>query len=216
MDKYHVGTRLKGDAKDYIKSLSLQTSRYFTKLEDRKRIVPHMTWIRPFTTDNENELIQTFDKTLKCFNSPIIYKIIGLNTFEKPQRVLYAEVKPNREINKMVNELEKNLEEKINYLSEKASNPDDKNDLNLHFTISNNIPEDHFTKIKSYLKTKDFLSIQHPLYRVYLVKNNLLLREYDFALNESLTPWDALDPLFFKEKTIPEFRKLSGYDDLIY
>lgn len=216
MDKYHIGTRLKGDAKDYIKSLSLQTSRNYTNIEDRKRVVPHMTFIRPFTINDEKEVINIFNKTLSKFTEPIIYNIIGLNTFEKPNRVLYADVEQNQEINEIIYSLENNLEGKINYLHEKASSSEDKNNINLHFTVSSNIPDRDFEKIKSYLQSRNFKPLLHPLYRVYLLKNDRLLREYDFSLRRNLTSWDALDPLIFKEKTIPKFRKLSGYSKLEY
>lgn len=217
MDKYHIGTRLRGDAKDYIKSLALQTSRRYTNSENWKRIVPHMTWIRPFTTSNERGLVNEFDKTLSKFtNAPLFYKIIGFDFFEKPESVFYAGVLSNENLTNIIKTLENNLEDKIEYLSEKVSSSEYKDEMNLHFTISKDIPESHFVKIKNYLKSRIFQPIELPLYRTYLLKNNKILREYDFALKKNMDRWDALDPLIFKEQTIPAFRKWSGYSKLEY
>jgi hypothetical protein len=212
MDKYHIGTRLRGDVKDYIKSLSLQTSRRYTNPENFDRIVPYMTFIRPFISSDEKKLIREFGKTLSAFtDTPIFYKIIGLEVFEEPEKVFYAGVVPNPGIDNIIKKLEDNLEGKINYISEKASSPKDQNEINLHFTISRDIPDFHFAKIKKYLESRDFSPIELPLYRVYLLKNKKILREYDFALKKNLSRWDALDPLIFKQKTIPQFMKWSGY-----
>ncbi len=212
MDKYEIGTRLREDAKKYIKSLSAQTSKIYTNFEDRKRIVPHMTFIRPFTTHDERGVIETFNHVLSKFDEPIIYQISGLDTFDEPERVLYASVDENPKINSMLLGLEGELESKTNYLSKKASSIGDKHDINLHFAIARNIPKDTFREIKSFLNSRTFSPIEHPLYRVYLLKNNLILKEYDFALKRSLDWWDAIDPLVFDEKTIPEFRKFSGWN----
>ncbi len=212
MDKYHIGTRLRGDAKDYIKSMALQTSRRYTNSENWKRIVPHMTLIRPFTTSDEKEVINNFEKTLSQFTEiPTFYKIIGLDLFEEPERILYATVLPNKKINNIIKELENNLEDKIDYLYEKASSINDEKELNLHFTIAKDIPKNHFLKIRNYLDSRMFAPMELPLHRAYLLKNDKILREYDFALKKDLDRWDALDPLIFKEETIPAFRKWSGY-----
>jgi 2'-5' RNA ligase len=217
MDKYHIGTRLRGEPKDYIKSMILQTSRRYANPEIYKKIVPHMTFIRPFTTSDEKELIGRFNNTLSNFTEvPIFYKIIGLDLFEEPERILYASVLPNKGINNIIKNLEDNLEDKIEYLYEKASSPKDKDEINLHFTIAKNIPKNHFLKIRNYLNSRVFAPMELPLQRVYLLKNDLILREYDFALKKNFDRWNALDPLIFKEKTIPAFRKWSGYSKIEY
>jgi hypothetical protein len=217
MDKYHIGTRLRGDAKDYINSLALQTSRKYINPENYRKIVPHMTWMRPFTTSDEKSLINDFGKTLSNFTEiPTFYKIIGLDLFEEPEKVLYAGVLPNKNIMNMIRTLEDNLEDKIEYFSEKASSPKDKNEMNLHFTISKDIPKKHSIRIRNYLESRIFQPMELPLYRAYLLKNGLILKEYDFALKKNLDRWDAKDPFVFKEQTIPAFRKWSGYSKIEY
>jgi 2'-5' RNA ligase len=58
MDKYHIGTRARGFAKNFFKSLHDKT---------QKKYVPHITLIRPFTTENEEGLINIFKKTIEEF-----------------------------------------------------------------------------------------------------------------------------------------------------
>ena len=48
------------------------------------------------------------------------------------------------------------------------------------------LPEDRFSKIKDYIRRKPKINFKHVMVRATLLKNGIILREYDFLLRRSL------------------------------
>lgn len=209
MDKYYIETRLrKSPIKDYIEDLFLTLSKKGLQ-NYSNRIVPYFTIIRPFTADNENNLIKTFEETLSGFNELLTYKINGFGVFEKPERVFYVNIEKNEKINGITKSLEENLEGKINYFSEKVSSPKDKDDINLHITIAKGFDNKYFEEINSFLEEQRFNPVENPLFRICLMKNKRPFCEYDFALKRNLDFYDCrMNSVFKKTKEI--FSEKSG------
>ncbi|MFA5484772.1 MAG: 2'-5' RNA ligase family protein [Candidatus Pacearchaeota archaeon] len=202
MDKYHIGTRLAGYPRNYIKDLALFLDEKSGK-RFSERIVPHLTFIPPFIIDNEEEVINIFNSTLSKFNKDLTtYKINGFGFFTKPEPVFYANIEKNEKINKMIKSLENNLENKITYLSEKISDIGETNKY-LHVTVSKDFNPEEFNNIISsideYTNKYKFREMEHPLFRIYLLKNKYILREHSFALEESLYQPKAKRPFIFEE-----------------
>lgn len=193
MDSYHIGTRLRGFSKSFLKVQKAKTNNKEIKY------VPHITFLRPFYTTNENQLIETFNQTLSKYEEPIKFQITKFNYFNNDKKIVHTTIQQNSEIENIIHSLENNLEKIIQFKHKKI---EDK--INLHTTIS----EEKDTSIMKKLD-EIILPIDQYLLRVYLLKNKLILREYDFYLNQSLTREDAINKELFKE-TIKEFQSKTG------
>ncbi len=186
MDKYEIGIRLGGYPKKYLKALTCEISKKF-QIKKNKKIVPHLNFLRPFTTNNETELIENFGKTLSKYNQLITYTLEGFGTFENKEKVFYGKIKSNPQIENMINDLEKSLEENINFINPKIKLPEEKQKINLHCSIISKGVNKYFSEIDYFLNKQKFSkNITHPLLRVYLLRNKFILREFDFYLNENL------------------------------
>lgn len=208
MDKYEIGIRLKGHSKDYLKALSCEIHKKSGKTLE-KRIIPHLTLLRPFEANQENELIDIFGNTLSKQSEPITYTINGFKTFKNREKVIYADIKYNPKIIGIINDLENSLEETIKFRHPRIQTPEDKNSINLHSTIIDKITDEEYPAIQEYFNQQQFQPITQPLFRIYLLKNKFILREYDFALNQNLERFDAINPLKFHE-TAREFENQTG------
>jgi 2'-5' RNA ligase len=208
---YHVGIRLHGYAKDFIKALTCEISKNFNLGNLEKRIVPHMTLIRPFTTENEIELVDSFEETLSAYKNPLFYTLKGFDVFENNEKVIYSRVEKNPEIEKIISGLEKSFGNNIHYANEKINLPSDENEINLHCSIIDKNANAYLDYIKNFVSQQKFPEQVQPVFRIYLLKNNFILREYDFYLKKSLERFDAINPFVFKE-TLSKFREKTDMD----
>ena len=193
MDLYHIGIRLRGFSKSFFKIQKAKTD------NREEKYVPHITLLRPFYTSDENKLIDIFNKTLSQYNEPILFKITDFNYFDNQKKIIHGTIEKNQEIENIIHSLEGNLEKTIRFKHPKAGK-----EINLHTTISE---EDNLSIMKE-LYNK-ILPIDQYLLRTYLLKNKLILREYDFYLNQSLTREEAKDKEIFRE-TIESFKTKTG------
>lgn len=199
MANYEIGTRLKGYSRDYLKALTCEISKKFDMGNLTKRIVPHLTFLRPFATNSEQELIEVFEEILSKYNEPINYTLEGFGTFENEEKVVYGKIKSNFQIENIINDLEKSLEKNIRFLNSRIRLPQEKNKINLHSSIISKGANKYFSEIKDFLKKQNFREMTHALLRVYLLRDKIILREFDFYLNENLERWDAINPFVFQE-----------------
>jgi len=197
MDKYHVGIRIRGFAKKYLRKIRHN----LTSEDSEEKYIPHITLIPPFKTNNEERLITTFEEVCSNQKELISFSINGFGAFYNPKKIFYAVIEKNPELEKLIEAFENNLEKNVVYLKEKI-NPE--KEKNLHLTIMQGIPPKiTLTNLNSVGK------IEQYLLRVYLLKNKLILKEYDFALEELLTREQAKDKEIF-QKTIQAFTEKTG------
>jgi 2'-5' RNA ligase len=201
MDSFHIGIRLRGFSKSFFKIQKAKSNNNNNNI----KYVPHITLLRPFYTTDENQLIENFNNTLSQYKDPIKFQITDFDYFDNDKKIIHGKIKQNHEIEKMIDSLESNLEKIIQFKHPKIGNK-----INLHTTIS----EEPDLSIIKYLDNM-ILPIDQYLLRVYLLKHHentkqkLILREYDFYLNRSLTREEAKDKELFKE-TINQFTKKTG------
>jgi hypothetical protein len=212
MDRYHIGTRLRGYPKNYIKALSCEISKKFNLTGLEKKIVPHLTFIAPFETRNEKEVVNIFSRTLSKYSFsklkfPIIYDIDGFGCFDNQEKVIYANIKSNEFIEEIVSDLKHSLNEQINYCDGNSFN---ESGINLHCTIVGKDVNPYYKDIMKFLDEQPFEKTKHPLFRVYLLKNSFILREYDFYLEKSLERFDAINPFVF-DLTKEKFKAVTNY-----
>lgn len=177
MTHYLIEFRFHGSAKYEIKKLIEEVNRKF-ELKSKKA-VPHITLVGPFSTDNEAKLIRDFDQL--CSNNSLVgFEIDGINTFDD-NKVVYFDVNPSREME----EFRWNLAQTLKSYCQ-LSEFDYKRKYEFHSTIAMKLPDDKFVDIKKYVNRKRSMKFKHKMVRATLIKNGLILQEYDFLLRRSL------------------------------
>jgi 2'-5' RNA ligase len=190
MDNYNIGIRLRGFSKRFFREEKEKIN------NDEGKYVPHITILRPFCTNNESELIKIFEQTLVKYEDPIQFQITDFDYFNNDKKILYGRIKDSGELREIRNGLNNSLEEIINFKHPKIGN-----DYNPHVTISIEENENSLDKLD-----KEDLPINQYLLRICLLKNKLVLREYDFYLKKSLARDEAKDDKIFKD-TIKKLHK---------
>jgi len=210
MDRYHIGIRLKGYARDYFKALTCAISKKFDlDALSEKRIVPHVTLLRPFTTNNESGLITSFGEVLSNYTNPIFYNLNGFGVFDNEEKVIYAKLDKNSDLEDIALDLESGLSNKIKFLVDKIKLPSEEDRLNLHCSIASKGINKYFNEIEHFIEGQNFPKTTCPLLRIYLLKNNFILREFDFYLKKNLERWDAINPFVFYE-TVENFKTATN------
>jgi len=217
MDKYEIGTRLFGNSKQYIKSLRSKIIKEFNLgIYNNKRFPPpHVTFFRPFCSEDESGLVSNFKSVLSKYSGcPINYKIKGFGFFDNPENVFYAKIEKDSLIEKIIFDLENNLKGNIEYLFPKVYLPKEENKINLHCSIIPKGANLFADKINAFLEDQKFEKkfpegFENYLLRFYLLKNNLILQEFDFSLNKSLNRVESLDPDVF-DATLMVFGENTG------
>ncbi len=212
--KYQIGTRLRNYSKKYIKTLTCDlVDQYKVSEYATERIVPHITFLRPFHLRNgqedEEELISIFNNILSSQPKPIFFGLNGFGIFRNQTPVFYAQVPKNPAIERMVRELDGNLSGIIDYKHPKITLPGE-DEINLHVAVLSKGTRDIVADIEDLLSSRPFPQMTLPLLRVYLLKGESILREHDFYLNQSLNRAQATSPLLFDEKTLPAFENFTG------
>lgn len=217
VDKYEIGARLFGHSKEYIKSLTCKIVQKFDlDYYAKKDIVPHLTFIRPFSTENEGKLIDSFENILRKYSDwPIIFNMKSFGFFNNKEKVFYVNVEKNSTIEEMIQSLEHSLNGEVDFFYPKIRLPEEKDSINLHCSIVDRGVNKYPREIQNFLDKQDFGKFKHPLLRVYLLKNDckkkLILREFDFYLNECLERMEAIDPSIF-ERTLEMFKRKTGME----
>ncbi|MBR9677090.1 2'-5' RNA ligase family protein [Candidatus Woesearchaeota archaeon] len=181
MVHYLIEFRFQGIAKKRIKSLIWDVDKKCRiGNAKKKRPIPHITLVAPFTTKKESKLISDFNKL--CTDYPLMkFTIKGFSTFEN-NRVVYLDIKPCKELNKFRWKLSKKLRSYC-----KLKPLDYKRKYYFHSTIAMKLEPKKFKQVKNYIKTKPKPDFKHVMVRATLLKGQYILREYDFLLRQSLT-----------------------------
>lgn len=187
MTHYLIEFRFHGSAKYEIKEI-IEEINYKFELKS-KRAIPHITLVGPFSTDNETRLIRDFYHL--CSNNSIMgFKIDGISTFDNT-KVIYFNVDPSKEMD----EFRWNFAQTLRPYC-RLSQFDHERNYEFHATIAMKLSDDKFARIKEYLKRGDSIKFNHKMVRATLLKNELILREYDFLLRR------PLDREYAKDKDI--------------
>ena len=108
------------------------------------------------------------------------FKIDGVSAFDDT-KVVYFNVNPSREMD----EFRWSLAQKLKSYCQ-LNRFDYEIKYKFHATIAMKLPDDKFLEIKKYTKRKDILRLEHKIVRATLIKNELILQEYDFLLRRPL------------------------------
>lgn len=196
--KYHIGTRLYGYTKEYAQALQgILAKRLGLGDYNTERTPPHVTFIRPFRTNNETRVKEAFEQSLQEIKEPIIYEVQGFNYFDNKTPVLYLEIARNGQIQEMIGGLEQVLEPHIEYLHPKVSLPGEER-INLHVSVLAKKTEGLKEEIQQATTEYPFWPVRQALLRVYLLKDKRILREFDLTRGENLDRETAKNPFELK------------------
>lgn len=192
MSYYLIEFRFQGKARSDLKRMTYEVKNKFN-LEKKEKPVPHITIVAPFTTRNQKRLVQDFKQI--CLKHPLIrFNLSGFGTFQK-SKVVYVNIIPSHE---MIN-FRKDLINRLKpYCILKS------NDINYilgifkrirkyfpHVTIAMELDENKFEMIKNYVDKKEKPFMRYTLARVTLIKDKIILYEYDFLLKRLLNRREA-------------------------
>lgn len=200
MIHYLIEFRFFGKAKYEIKQLIREVDQRFHLRRGHK--VPHISLAGPFETGDERRLISDFKRL--CSNQDIMhFEVDGFDTFED-NKVVFIYIKPDIKLDEFRWQLSKKLQI---YCYLKPHDLERK--FEYHATIAMKLSPDKFKAIKCFINSKPQPKFKHILARITLIKNSLILCEYDFLLKRLLTRREAKSG----EVLTQTFRKLDEYKD---
>ncbi|WP_440944987.1 2'-5' RNA ligase family protein [Methanosarcina sp. T3] len=184
MVHYLIEFRFHGSAKYEIKKWINEINQIFGLKS--KRAIPHITLAGPFTTYDETRLIRDFN--FLCSNYSLMdFKVNGFGAFEDT-KVIFLDITPSQTLVEFRWKLAQTLKPYC-----KLNTFDFERKFEFHSTIAMKLTDDKFKEIKRYIVKKDGLKFRHSVVRATLIKNQLILREYDFLLRRPLGRKLALD-----------------------
>ncbi len=181
MNRYLIEFRFQGKIKRHIKQLIWEiNNKCRLKGAKRKRAIPHITLVAPFTTKNEKRLIRDFNRV--CSKYPLMkFGLKGFNKF-KNSRVVYIDINPSKKLDEFRWELSKRLQPYC-----KLKPIDYKRKYYFHATLAMKLTHPQFKRVKAYVQKKQKPEFKHIVVRATLLKGSRILREYDFLLRRPLT-----------------------------
>jgi len=183
MNHYLIEFRFFGKAKYEMKQLIYEISHKFRL--PKKRAIPHISLAGPIFTNNESKLVQDFKKL--CSDSPVMgFEIDGFEVFEE-NRVVFIKIRPSQQLEEFRCELSKKLQP---YCDLKKPY-DYEREFKFHATIAMKLDPNKFDMIKEYIAKIKQPKFKHLMMRVTLIKNRLILAEYDFFQRRTLSRWEA-------------------------
>lgn len=176
MAHYLIEIRFHGKAKIAVKYLGRELRHYFHIRTEKH---PHITLAGPFYTNDEERLINDFEKI--CSRSQLMdFEIEGFGLFENT-KVVFLDVNPSKELEEFRWKFTQTLKPYCNltkYDLEKEWKP--------HATIAMKIPYHKFQEVANHIGEKQEPIFKHIMVRATLLKGGFILREYDFLLRRSL------------------------------
>ncbi len=155
----------------------------------RRKHIPHITLVGPFTTHDEKRLISDFGRL--CSETPLMkFKGKGFGIFES-NRVVFVNIVPNEILNEFRVNLSKTLKEYCRLPTHNKREEIDK--FGYHSTLAMNLNPKEFMLIKKHIQDKSPPDFTQIVMRVTLLRNGKILREYDFLQRRLLNRKQALD-----------------------
>lgn len=204
---YFIEIRFFGKAKTDIKQLAWHVDKlFFLRRARLRRPVPHITLVYSFILHREtDEKRLKFDFWKLCSNQGLMtYEAKGFGDFTDKQ-VVKIDIKPDERLDGFRWELSKTIGEYCTFLKPY----DKKREFEFHATVAEPRSRVKFEVIKRYvqIKNKQLPHFTHVVMRITLLRNGLILGEYDFMLRRMLSRREAKD----KRILTQSFRELEKY-----
>ena len=186
MTRYLIDIRLMGPVKRQISSLSHQLAEKFS-LGD-KLVVPHITLAGPFSTSDENKLVEDFTRV--CSDQKEIPKYeIGSYGFFEDAKAVFVTITPDESLKQFRFRLSQSL---FPYCSLRKYDFDSAEEFRFHATLAMKLDWLTFQRIKWYFRKQEKVLYRHHPIRATLLRNSKILCEYDFVQNRMLSRAQAL------------------------
>lgn len=186
MTHYLIDIRLMGSVKHQIRTLSNLLSEKFNL--GNKRVIPHITLAGPFSTNDEEKLIEDFTRICTDQKDVPKYEVGGYGFFNDT-RVVFVTISPDENLKQFRYQLSVALSA---YCSLRDYDLDSADAFRFHATLAMKLDWLTFQRIKWYFRKQESVIYRHHPIRVTLLKNSRILSEYDFIQERMLTRAQAL------------------------
>jgi 2'-5' RNA ligase len=203
MNRYLIDIRLMGSVKQQIRDLSNHVEERFNL--GNNQVIPHISLAGPFSTDNEEKLVEDFTRI--CKDQQVIpkYEIGGYGFFET-SRVIFVDIKPDENLIQYRWQLSQAL---APYCSLRAYDLDDADKFRFHSTLAMKLDWLTFQRIRWHFRNQECVTHRHHPIRVTLLRNSRIVCEYDFVQGRMLTRSQAISKATRKR----DFDMLKSWTD---
>ncbi len=192
MTRYLIDIRLMGSVKYQIRALSDQLQEKFNLGE--KLVVPHITLAGPFSTDNEEKLIEDFTRICTDQTGIPRYELGGFGFFND-SKVVFVTITPDE----ILKQFRYRLSSAISpYCSLRDYDRDSAEDFMFHATLAMKLDWLTFRRIQWYFRNQESVVYRHHPIRATLLRNSKILCEYDFVQGRMLSRAQALSKATMK------------------
>jgi 2'-5' RNA ligase len=203
MTRYLIDIRLMGSVRHQIRLLSDQLAEKFNPVN--KLVVPHITLAGPFSTDNEQKLVEDFTRV--CTDQKAIpnYEVGGYGFFDD-SRAIFVTITPDNTLKQFRYELSRAISP---YCTLRDYDRDSADEFRFHATLAMKLDWLTFRRIKWYFRKQEAVIHRHHPIRATLLRNSKILCEYDFIQARMLTRAQARSRATMKR----DFDILRLWDD---
>jgi 2'-5' RNA ligase len=203
MTRYLIDIRLMGSVRHQIRLLSDQLAEKFNPVN--KLVVPHITLAGPFSTDNEQKLVEDFTRI--CTSQQEIPKYdVGNYGFFDDTRVVFVTITPDENLKQFRYQLARAISP---YCSLRNYDLDSAEEFRFHATLAMKLDWLTFQRIKWYFRNQERVIHRHHPIRATLLRNSKIVCEYDFIQQRMLSRAQALS----KATMMRDFDILKLWDD---
>jgi 2'-5' RNA ligase len=203
MTHYLIDIRLMGSVKHQIRTLSNHLAEKFNL--GNKRVIPHITLAGPFSTTDEQKLVEDFTRT--CTSQTVIPQYeVGSYGFFDDTRVVFVTITPDDNLKQFRYQLSQSL---LPYCSLRNYDLVSADEFRFHATLAMKLDWLTFRRIKWYFRGQESVIYRHHPIRATLLRNTRILCEYDFIQERMLSRAQALSRATMKR----DFDILKVWDD---
>jgi len=186
MTRYLIDIRMMGSVKHQISTLSNQLAEKFSP--GNKLVVPHITLAGPFSTDNEEQLVEDFTRVCTSQQQVPKYEVGGYGFFDKT-RVVFVTITPDETLKQFRYQLAQAISP---YCTVRDYDRDSAEEFRFHATLAMKLDWLTFRRIRWYFRNQERVVYRHHPIRATLMRNAKILCEYDFIQERMLTRAQAL------------------------
>jgi 2'-5' RNA ligase len=203
MTHYLIDIRLMGPVKHQIYTLSDHLQEKFNL--GNKLVIPHITLAGPFSTDNEERLVEDFARICTSQTEIPKYEVGGYGFFDDT-RVVFVTITPDETLKQFRYQLARAISP---YCSLRNYDLDSADAFRFHATLAMKLDWLTFQRIKWYFRKQERVIYRHHPIRVTLLRNSRIIGEYDFIQKRMLTRAQALS----RATMMRDFDILKMWDD---
>ena len=186
MTRYLIDIRLMGSVKQQIGTLSDHLQEKFRL--GNKLVVPHITLAGPFSTENEEKLVEDFTRTCTDQTKVPRYEVGGYGFFDET-RVVFVTITPDETLKQFRYQIAQTISP---YCSLRDYDLDSAEEFRFHATLAMKLDWLTFRRIQWYFREQKSVIYRHHPIRATLLRNSKIVCEYDFVQKRMLTRAQAL------------------------